>query len=414
VLQGNSPPLIARDRLTVPAMLKRHGYATATIGKWHLGLTFGQSRWTDPIGDGPLQHGFDSFFGISASLDMPPFANIENDRFPQPPTVEKKWIRAGPAAKDFEAENVLPDLTRKAVEYIAAAAAPSSRASKQPFFLYLAFTAPHTPIVPTKAWQGKSGLGPYGDFVMETDWAAGEVFKAIDAAGFTIDTLVIFTSDNGCAPAADVKQLESQGHFPSADFRGYKADIWDGGHRVPFLARWPGHVRAGSQSATTICLTDLMATCAELVDDQLPSDSGEDSVSLAPVLLGKSDQTAGRDGVVHHSVDGYFAIRRGKWKLQLGAGPGGWAAPREAVAAEMKQPREQLYDMAADPGERSNVAADHPDIVKELTALLQKQIDAGRSTPGAPQKNDAPVVVRKVPRRAAMTTSRASPAASPG
>jgi arylsulfatase A len=405
VLQGTSPPLIARERLTVPAMLKEHGYTTAMIGKWHLGLTFGANRWSDPIVDGPMQHGFDSFFGISASLDMPPFAYIENDRFPQPPTVQKKWVRSGPAAKDFEAENVLPDLTKHAVDYI------SSRDRKQPFFLYLAFTAPHTPILPTRDWQGKSGLGPYGDIVMETDWAAGEVLKAIDKAGLADDTLVILSSDNGCSPAADVKHLQSQGHFPSADFRGYKADIWEGGHRIPFVARWPGHIAAGTRSGATICLTDLMATCADLIDQKLPADAGEDSISLLPELLARANTIGARDGVVHHSVDGCFAIRRGKWKLELCAGSGGWAAPREAAAVEMKLPREQLYDMAADPAEEHNVATQHPQVVKELTALLQQQIDAGRSTSGEPQRNDVPIVVRKPPRRAA--TSSASPVASP-
>jgi arylsulfatase A-like enzyme len=400
-LIGDSPPLIASNRLTVPAMLKQHGYTTAAMGKWHLGLTFGENRWVDPIRDGPLQHGFDSFFGISASLDMPPFAYIENDRFPQPPTVEKKWVRSGPAAKDFDAENVLPDLTARAVQYLAA-----RDRKQQPFFLYLAFSAPHTPILPTKQWQGKSGLGPYGDFVMEVDWATGQVLDAIDHAGLADDTLVIFTSDNGCAPAADVKHLEAQGHFPSAIYRGYKADIWDGGHRIPFIARWPGHIRAGSRSDTTMCLTDLMATCGELLEHKLPPDAGEDSVSILPILLGRADATVGRKAIVHHSNDGYFAIRRANWKLELCAGSGGWAAPREPAALQMGMPREQLYDLAADPSEQHNLAADRPDVVQSLTALLTQYLDTGRSTPGLPQKNDVPIVLRKTPRRAA--TSAAS------
>ena len=351
---------------------------------------FGDDQWTDPLKDGPLEHGFDYYFGISASLDMPPFVYIENDRVTEVPSVEKKWVRSGPAAKDFEAVDVLPKLTEKAKDYIAkhAGDAKQTGAEAKPFFLYLAFTSPHTPIVPTPEWQGKSGLGPYGDFVMETDWATGEVLKAIDEAGLKDDTLVVFASDNGCSPAAKVADLEAQGHYPSAQFRGYKADIWDGGHRIPFIVRWPGKVKAGSSADTVICLTDFMATCAELVGETLPANAAEDSVSMLPILL---SQTGGQthEAIVHHSINGNFAIRKGNWKLELCAGSGGWGAPREAEAIKEKLPPEQLYDMSSDEGEQHNVAAEHPEVVKELTALLQKYIDDGRSTEGARQKNDA-------------------------
>ncbi len=326
VLQGMSPPLIADNQLTVGALLKKHGYTTGVIGKWHLGLQFAENTWADPIPDGPLQHGFDYYFGISASLDMPPFVYLENERVTETPSVQKKWVRTGPAAQDFEAINVLPDLTHKAVDYITAhaAAAKQTGPDAKPLFLYVAFTAPHTPILPTPQWQGKSGLGPYGDFVMETDWAAGEVLKALAAAGLADNTLVIFTSDNGCSPAADVKKLEAQGHYPSAEFRGYKADIWDGGHRIPLVARWPGKIEAGSHTRSLTCLTDLIATCADIVGEKLPDTAAEDSVSMWPVLTSQA-LDAGREAVVHHSIDGLFAIRKGKWKLELCAGSGGWA-----------------------------------------------------------------------------------------
>ena len=259
VLGGISPPLIDQGRLTVPGLLKQQGYQTACIGKWHLGLTFasagGKTKdFTQPIQDGPTTRGFDYYFGISASLDMPPFAFIENDRFTETPSVEKKWVRPGAAAPGFEAVDVLPTLTRKAVEYLGGRAR-----EEKPFFLYLALTAPHTPIVPTKDWQGKSGLNAYGDFVMQTDWSVGQVLQALEKNGLAEHTLVIFTSDNGCSPAANVQELESKGHYPSYVFRGYKADIWDGGHRIPFLARWPGKIQPGSVSDQLICLTDLMA-----------------------------------------------------------------------------------------------------------------------------------------------------------
>jgi arylsulfatase A-like enzyme len=393
VLYGSSPPLIAADRLTVAELLRRHGYATMAIGKWHLGLAFGDKKYTDPLTDGPLQHGFDSFFGISASLDMPPFAYIEDQRFPEEPSVEKTWLRTGPAAVHFEAINVMPDLTHRAVDFISAHA-QDARGGVKPFFLYLAFTGPHTPIVPTPEWEGKSGLGPYADFVMEVDELAGEVLNAIDAAGLADDTLVAFASDNGCSPMANTTLLESEGHFPSAGFRGYKADIWDGGHRIPFIVRWPGKVKAGSQSAELTCLTDLMATVAQIIDAPLPATAAEDSVSILPALLNQPHPPL-REAVVHHSIDGMFAIRKGRWKLELCAGSGGWSAPTEPAARTQGLPPMQLYDMEADPAEKDNVASANPHVVAELTALLEKYVSEGRSTPGEPQRNDAPIDLRK-------------------
>lgn len=387
VLMGNSTPLIAVDRLTVGALLKQNGYDTACIGKWHLGLQF-DTKTFGPITDGPLQHGFDHFFGISASLDMPPFAYIENDRFTQTPTVTKKWVRAGMAARDFEAVDVVPMLVKQSTKYIAAHAIGGD--AKKPFFLYLALTSPHTPLVPSPDWQGKSPLGPYGDFVMETDWAAGEVLKALESNGLAPNTIVLFTSDNGCAPYIGVKELEEKGHYPSAQFRGYKADIWDGGHRIPFIARWPGRVKAGSHSDQLICLTDLIATCSDLLGNKLPDAAGEDSVSILPALLG-SDKTPLREAIVHHSINGLFAIRQGNWKLELCPGSGGWGAPRDPAALKQNLPAIQLYDMNADIGEKTNVESANPEMVERLTKLLQKYVTDGRSTPGAPQKNDVAV-----------------------
>ena len=390
VLGGTSPRLIEPGRLTVPALLKQHGYATACIGKWHLGLALPQPL-TDPagrIGDGPTALGFDRFFGISASLDMAPFAFIDNDRFTEPPTATKKWLREGPAAPSFEAVDVLPTLTRQAMDYIAAAA----KAGK-PFFLYLPLASPHTPIVPTPEWQGKSGISPYADFVMQTDHAVGQVLDALDAAGAAGNTLVFFTSDNGCSPAAHVEELEAKGHFASADRRGYKADIWDGGHHIPFLARWPGRIKPGTRSDQLICLTDLMATCAELVGAKLPDNAGEDSVSILPALLGK-DKGPLREAVVHHSISGRFAVRQGPWKLELCPGSGGWAQPKDEAALKQGLPPIQLYDMA-DAAETNNVQAAHPDVVARLTALLDRYVADGRSTPGAPQANTEPVQLDK-------------------
>ena len=409
VLYGFAPPLIATGRLTVPAFLKQHGYSTACVGKWHLGMTLalqGVSTqidkkdlqevaavdWSKPIKDGPTACGFDTYFGISASLDMPPFVYIENDRFTQPATGTKKYIREGPAAADFQAVDVLPTFSSKACEAITTRAA-DAKAGK-PFFLYLPLNSPHTPLVPSKAWQGKSGLGDYGDFVMQTDAVVGQVLDALESNGVADNTLVIVTSDNGCSPAADTGKLEAQGHFASAQFRGYKADIWDGGHRVPFLVRWPGKVKAGSQSTQVICHTDLMATCADILGVKLPDNAGEDSVSILPVLLGKDSQPV-HEAVVHHSIKGNFAIRQGRWKLELCPGSGGWGKPRDAEAKKQGLADIQLYDLNADPGESKNVQAEYPEIAERLTKLLERYVNNGRSTPGAPQRNDAAVSMMK-------------------
>jgi len=254
--------------------------------------------------------------------------------------------------------------------------------------------SPHTPIVPSKDWKGKSSIGKYGDFVMETDWAVGEVMKSIDEAGVAANTIIIFTSDNGCSKAADIKSMEKKGHFPSGDLRGSKSDIFDGGHRVPFIVRWPEQVKAGSRSTQTICQADFMATCAEMVGGELPENAGEDSVSILPALLG-TDKAPIHEMVVHHSVNGSFAIRKGKWKLLLCASSGGWTAPAPGSDEARALPDNQLYDMSTDIGETRNLQADYPEIVEQMTRDLDLLIANGRSTPGPKQKNDAPIKVRK-------------------
>ncbi|MEO6784716.1 MAG: arylsulfatase [Chthoniobacteraceae bacterium] len=391
VLQGYSEPLIAAGRLTVPALMKEHGYITGCIGKWHLGMGIEKGKPSPVITDGPTTRGFDSYFGISASLDMPPFAFIANDRFTEPLTTTKKFQRTGPAAASFEAVDVLPTLTKKAVEFIG----EKAKAGK-PFFLYMPLNAPHTPIVPSKEWQGKSELGKYGDFVMETDWAVGEVLAALDKAGVGGNTLVILTSDNGCSKAAGIPALQALGHYPSADMRGSKADIFDGGHRIPFIARWPDKVKAGSHSDQTVCLTDLMATCADILGAKLPDNAGEDSVSILPALLG-TDKAPLRDAVVHHSINGSFAIRQGNWKLELCADSGGWSDPKPGSKEAKGLPATQLYDLRSDLGESKNVFAGNPEVVARMTKVLEGLISNGRSTPGPKQSNDAPIQMRKGP-----------------
>jgi arylsulfatase A len=411
VLGGLSPRLIETNRLTVGQMLQDHGYHTACIGKWHLGMDWVKLEgklvtelnieprdevwnvdYSKPISNGPNSVGFHYYFGISASLDMVPYTFIENDRVTELPTEDRSFAmmlgrtqgqtRQGPTAPGFDAADVLPKLTEKAVQYVNSRAEAARQG--QPFFLYLPFASPHTPILPTESWQGKSGLNPYADFVMETDWCVGQVLQAIEQAGLADDTLVIFTSDNGCSPQARYEELLPHGHNPSSVFRGHKADIFDGGHRVPFIVRWPARVKPGSSSAQLLCLTDLIATCAEIVGTRLPDDAGEDSVSFLPALLG-TDRGPLREAVVHHSINGSFAIRQGPWKLELCPDSGGWSAPRPGRDKTDQLPPIQLYNMQQDIGETHNVQDQHPDVVAQLTGLLEQYVAQGRSTPGAAQ-----------------------------
>ena len=399
VLGGYSKHLIENDRLTVAALLQKHNYYTAAFGKWHLGMdwplkdggiaTDYEDQWnvdyTKPIQHGPNWSGFSYYFGISASLDMPPYIFIENNLPTSVPTVEKTWIRKGPAAQDFEAIDVLPVLVNKVVNCLEERSKTFQKS--QPFFIYLPLASPHTPILPTAQWRGRSKLNPYADFVMQTDDAVGQILDALDRNHFTDNTLVIFTSDNGCSPAAKVEELTANGHHPSAKYRGYKADIWDGGHRIPFIARWPGQIKAGSRTAQLAGQVDFMATCAEILGAKLPENAGEDSISMLSAFLGTENSLKRRNVMVHHSIEGRFSIRQDNWKLVLCPGSGGWSVPRDPQAATQGLPSIQLYNLANDIGEQDNVKDKHPDVVDRLTQLLEKYAREGRSTPGTPQKN---------------------------
>ncbi|MGJ8725357.1 MAG: sulfatase family protein [Roseibacillus sp.] len=413
VLNGYGLPLIAADRMTVPSFLKENGYTTAMIGKWHLGLEMGtldgkvakpagglrakmgkgafppeelsNIDWKKPIQGGPVDLGFDTWFGISASLDFPPYVWIRDRNWVGEGTHAKAFRRPGPASEDFEAIDVLDKLAAESVEYI------SEYESENPFFIYIPLPSPHTPIVPTEKWQGKSGIGSYGDFMMQTDELVGQVVKALDAKGLSENTLLVVTSDNGCSKAANFKNLESHGHFASAQYRGSKADLWEGGHRVPFLVKWPQTIKAGSVSNVLTCQTDLLATCAELLGKELPPNAGEDSESILPILKGESAEFS-RKGVVHHSVSGHFSYRLGKWKLLLAKGSGGWTKPSEKDMAKVTDaPEGQLYDLEADPGEQNNLYIENPEVVDKLMAQLKEEVANGRSTAGPKQENDIPV-----------------------
>jgi len=385
VLRGDSPALIEEGRVTLASLLQRSGYATAVVGKWHLGL--GAAERTDyeqPLRPGPNAVGFDTFFGIPASLDMPPYVYVENEALVEPPTnaieasTERRlggngFWRGGRIAPGFRHVDVLPTLTDKAVEFI-----ERQQGSERPFFLYLPFSAPHTPWLPTAAFAGRSGAGPYGDFVSQVDVAIGSVLDALVSIGVDDDTLLIITSDNGAHWLQT--DIEEYGHRANGELRGQKADIWEGGHRVPFLARWPGRVAAGSSSDETISLTDLLATFADIVDVTLPLEAGEDSYSLLPVLMSKPLDAPLREATVHQSYYDLFSIRQGPWKLILGLGSGGFTEPRSVEPAS-GEPQGQLYDLDEDPRETTNIYALHPDVVSRLEELLEQYRQSGRSAP---------------------------------
>ncbi len=391
VLWGYSPPLIEPGRMTVASLLQERGYATACVGKWHLGLGWETSdgyRFSDrsdetgetvdysrPVTDGPCDHGFDYFYGIPASLDMVPYVYIENDRVLDPPTerIEGRgglaFYRAGPAAPGFDHEQTLPLLTEKATTYIDQHLEAHPR---QPFFLYFPLPAPHTPVLPVNEYSRSSEAGDYGDFVAQVDGTVGKIMEVLDRHGVAKDTLIIFTSDNG----STMTPMTDFDHLPNDRLRGRKSDVWDGGHRIPFVARWPEIIEAGTDSYETICLTDLLATCAAITDATLPEDAGEDSYDMLPALRRSTGQSPIREATIHHSIEGMFAIRAGRWKMIEGRGSGGWTGGGEDDPAAG-----QLYDMTADLEEKRNLYLEQPDVVERLSALLERYRNGKRSAP---------------------------------
>ncbi|MEO8027530.1 MAG: arylsulfatase [Bryobacteraceae bacterium] len=382
VLNGYSPSLIEEGRPTVASFLKSAGYQTSGVGKWHLGL--GKVARTDyqaVLRPGPVDKGFDSYFGIPASLDMPPYLYFQNDRAVEQPTATTPdtggpdpsgaFWRGGPIAPSLRMVDVLPTLTRKSVECILAA----GKKTEEPFFHYFAMTGPHTPWMPTPEFRGKSRAGEYGDFVAQVDDSVGQVLRAIEDAGQSANTMVVFASDNGARWKPEM--IAKYNHRANADWRGMKADIWDGGHRIPFLARLPGRIPAGSTTAGIGCLTDFFGTVAGLLGRKLPHDAAEDSFNLLPLMTGKSAKSP-HEAVVHHSSQGMFSIRDAHWKLVLGHGSGGFTPP---VTVETKpgDPPGELYDMQKDPGETRDLYTERPDVVSRLAKLLARYQSDGRS-----------------------------------
>ncbi len=402
------PPVFSADRLTVPGFLRSHGYATACIGKWHLGWEWptrdGQPPrngpdnrsnvdFERPIGGGPTTRGFDTYFGTDVP-NYPPYSFIENDRTLGIPDVatSTEFETPGPKLAGWNQTEILTELTRRAVRYVGEAAGRG-----RPFFLYFPLTSPHHPVVPTAEFRGRSQAGDYGDFVVQTDWSVGQVLAALDRAGVAGDTLVIFTSDNGpeitrlnnagtknVMPVGAYDRVRQYGHASMGPWRGIKYAAWEGGHRVPLLARWPGRIPAGTTSTELLCLTDLLATCAALVGGELPRDAGEDSFDALPILFGGKSR---RDAVVTKSDGVTLAVRRGPW-VWLNAPAGDRREPdwwREMRGYEADSHPGQLYDLSRDPSQRNNQFAARPELVEELRAFLRQLEQNGRHAPAPPR-----------------------------
>ncbi|MEO9572293.1 MAG: arylsulfatase [Polaribacter sp.] len=412
VTWGNSPSLIRKNRLTVAQLLKNNGYKTANIGKWHLGLNwtmknnnpefehfsdktnrlnFKNIDYSKPLKFGPLNMGFDYSYMISASLNMPPFVYLENDKATMIPkgisSQTKKqspfatWIK-GDIADDFKHDQVLPNIVNKSISFI-----KENANKKAPFFMYIPLPSPHNPVLPIAPWKGKSEINsPYADFVMMIDDLMGTIFKTLKEQGIDENTLVVFASDNGFATTNDLKTLRKEKHSPSYIYSGYKGSYLEGGHRVPFLVKWPKKIKPNSVSDATICTTDFIATCADIINYNFKDNEAEDSFSMMPLLT--NDGNYLRKATIHHDKYGVFAIRKGDWKLVVSPNSGVMASGKTKKHKDIFS-EEILYNLKTDIKEKKNIASKYPEKVKELKELLIKQIREGRSTSGKIQKNDA-------------------------
>jgi len=380
-------PVIKKGQATIASVVRSQGYRTAMVGKWH--LVFQEDGYDKPLPGGPVDCGFDTFFGIRASTDIPPYFYIRDDRAVLPPTkqieanrsegwspIQGAFWRAGGIAPDLQLKDVLPRFTDEAVSVIQTHAKADT---DKPLMLYLAYPAPHTPWLPSPEFQGRSRAGMYGDFLTMVDAMIGRVLKALEDAEMVDDTLVVFSSDNG--PVWYDRDVERFGHDSSGGLRGMKGDAWECGHRMPFVVRWPGKVRPGSVSGQTICFTDLLATFAAVVGAELPEDAGGDSFDVLPVLLGKQPEDVPiRGPLVIPSASGAMTIRSGPWKLIAALGSGGFSQPRR-IKPTPGGPQGQLYNLADDLGETNNLYQKAPEVVKRLRVELARIRDAQRSPP---------------------------------
>ena len=379
-------PLIEENRATLASVLQSRGYRTAMVGKWHLG--FQESGYDRPLPGGPADRGFDRFFGFRASTDIPPYFYLEGDRAVVPPTatiaespahpelgyspIQGKFWRGGGIAPGLDLKDVLPRFTAEAVTEITTHA---RQRPAQPLFLYFAPTGPHTPWLPSPEFQGRSGIGTYGDFTMMVDAMIGRVLQALDETKLAADTLVIFISDNG--PVWYPEDVQRTGHDSSGGLRGMKSSNWEAGHRMPFIVRWPGRVKAGSTTSQTICFTDVMATFAAATGAPLAAEAGPDSFSFLPVLLGQQPTTQ----PVRESLVVGRALRSGRWKWIDGREAIHFGRPASGTYPAPGEPPGQLYDLEADPRETTNLAATQPAIVARLKAEFARIQTSSRTRP---------------------------------
>lgn len=404
VLYSYSPPLIEPTRVTIASFLSENGYNTACIGKWHLGLNWFINKKSDidtiphnsflPIGEekvdftkqvkgGPDELGFNYSYILPASLDMSPYCYIRNGFVVNPPTaytaeknqeVEGRGVfwRAGRMSENFDFYNALPDFVDTACTYIR-----NNAHQEAPFFMYLALPSPHTPWVPQKNYEGKSGAGRYGDYVFMTDDLIGRILKTIKSENMEENTIIIVTSDN----ASDWRpsDIDEWNHRANYIFKGRKADIYEGGHRIPFIAQWKGVIPAGHKSGQIMCTTDLIGTIAGMLRINMPEKGAEDSYNLWPAFIGNPKKEI-RNAIIHHSYEGFFSIRQGKWKFTPHLGSGGFTDP-VSIPSPINSSVGTLYDLKTDPQEKNNLFEKQPEIVSKLNSLLEKYIKQGYTRP---------------------------------
>jgi arylsulfatase A-like enzyme len=399
VLGGHDVSLIEPGRETVATLLGRAGYRSGCVGKWHLGLDYKKKDplrplyegsgfmnttstanvdYTGRIDGGPTDHGFDYSYIFPASLDMQPYIYISNKQVVNtdleqiggvPERTRELFWRPGDAEKGFDFTDVLPRLTRHALGFIRD---HQKNYPGQPFFLYFPLTAPHLPYVPLPEFKGVSGAGTYGDFVNQVDFTVGKLLELVDSLRIVENTIFILTSDNGSR--WDPKDIEKYGHRANYHFRGMKSDVWEGGHRVPFLARWPYKIEQGTYSERMICHNDLLATCAEITGQTLDWNSGEDSFSFLNALTGEASDREERSIMINQAISTVFAIRKDNWKLIMDKSSGGWSKSEITEGPPM-----QLYNLDEDIGEQNNLYNEMPAKAAELEVLFQMMEKEGRS-----------------------------------
>lgn len=392
VLNGYGSHLINPDKATIASLLKKNGYYTSGVGKWHLGMDFakdsaGNVNYAGRIENSPNVNGFDYYYGISASLDFPPYVYIENDHFTMVPTQKQekqyfpRYLRDGDKAENFDFETAWENLLNQAEDVI------DNRPGDKPLFMYFALPSPHKPVWPDSRFVGKTQLGAYGDFVHQTDYIVGRIAEKLKREGIDENTLLLITSDNGSfmhrldenEKADHLSDETIQGFFPknheaNYQYRGTKADVWEAGHRVPFIVRWPKSIKKGQVKDQTICTTDFMATFADLLDVALAENEGEDSFSFLPLLLEKDEEYT-RAPVVNHSSAGMFAIRKGNYKLVLGNGSGGRQHPRGKA---WEKPY-ALFDLGKDISEKNDIIEENQELAESMEKELKQIIDSGSS-----------------------------------